>query len=128
MNPFSEEDQPLSSFLRQNKPDVPPASPELEERLLGEISEMSPQAGESLQRPKRSEKRPILWLVPSAIAAGLVATLVNYRAFSPLPSNPAETADLEAFIENTWSDPVADPASDPVNNDLFVPAKDTTVN
>ncbi len=117
MNSSSEEDKPLTEFLKQYQPVVPPASLDLEDRIMAAI-ETNISAAEFLRRDRDpsagTTQRRKFWLIPSAIAAGVIATVVGYRTFTPAPQpNPAEAAELEAFIESSWSNAVAsDPATD----------------
>jgi hypothetical protein len=116
MNPFPEEDKPLIDFLRQHRSVVPPSPVDLEERIIKAIeANISPE--EFAQRDRRSSEtsqRGQVWLIPSAIAAGMIATLIGYKTLAPAPQpNPAEAAELEAFIESSWSNTVAsDPSAD----------------
>lgn len=111
MNSSSEEDKPLTEFLKQHQPVAPPASVNLEYRIMREIeTNISP---EEFFRRDRSQssgtaQRHQVWLIPSAIAAGVIATVIGYRTFAPAPQpSPAEAAELEAFIESSWSNTVA---------------------
>jgi hypothetical protein len=111
MNSSSEEDKLLTEFLKQHQPVAPPASVNLEDRIMREIeTNISP---EEFVRRDRSQssgstQQHQVWLIPSAIAAGVIATVIGYRTFAPAPQpSPAEVAGLEAFIESSWSNTVA---------------------
>ncbi len=79
-----EEDQDLVSFLRRNRPQPPPAAPDLEFQILRALPP---------RRPARS------WMSAGVVAAGLLGAIISYRLISPTP----DKASIEAFMENTWS-------------------------
>ncbi|MEH1923716.1 hypothetical protein [Nostoc sp.] len=92
------DDRELINFLYQHCPDVPPASPDLEQQILQQVKAW-PQA------PLRHYSRP-RFVLP-ALAAGLVVAIVGYRAFISAQSSPAELATLEGFIESNWQGTVS---------------------
>ncbi|MEH2111074.1 hypothetical protein [Nostoc sp.] len=98
MTQLPNDDPDLVNFLCQHRPDVPPASPDLEQQILQQVKAW-PQA------PLRHYSRPRLVL--PALAAGLVAAIVGYRAFIPVQTSPAEFATLEGFIESNWQGTVS---------------------
>lgn len=132
MNPFPEDDRLLVEFLKRHRPVPPPAGADLEAQILNSIeSNVSP---EGFQRSRRtsfgiSHQRKV-WLIPSAIAAGVIATVVGYRTLVPAPQpSPAETAELEAFIENSWSNTVvSDPTADQTYDQLLPVDDKSSVN
>jgi len=91
-----DDDERLVEFLRQHRPSVPPAAPNLEQQiLLGASSHM------------RHQGRRQLWFVPPTIVAGLLMTWGGYRILSP--SSPSvDTASLETFLVNNWDGVVGD--------------------
>ncbi|MBW4595251.1 MAG: hypothetical protein KME46_20685 [Brasilonema angustatum HA4187-MV1] len=93
MSEFPNDDKDLIHFLRQHRSKVPPASLDLEKRILQQV-QASP-----IQLVRHFSQ---LWLVPPVIAAGLVAAVVSYRALIPIQPSAAEVATLETFIENNW--------------------------
>lgn len=114
MNQPNDPDRRLVQFLRKYAPDVPPPSPELEDRTIDALDD----------RPgpipvNRAKLRP-LWLVPVGIAAGLVMTWNGTR--SPVPSQPSteELAQLETYMETTW-DGVLGETSLTESSDWFFP-------
>lgn len=109
MNLFPEDDRPLTNFLKQNRPSVPLASTNLEDQILT-LVEITPQQLQIVERPQRRihPRRPVLWFVTSAIAAGFVAIVVGHRSFMSSQSNEAELAELQTFIESTWDGTVAE--------------------
>jgi hypothetical protein len=109
MTPFSSDDQDLNlvNFLRQHRPEAPPAAADLEQRILRDVEMLQP--GSTVIQMQR--RRSPLWLVPSVIAAGVVAAVVGYRALIPPPTSPAELAKLERFMENNWHGTVGDSPS-----------------
>lgn len=70
MTKLPNDDQNLVDFLRQNRPEIPPANPELEERIFQAIAS-SPLPQLQNNSPNRFFRRRQLWLVPPAIAASL---------------------------------------------------------
>jgi hypothetical protein len=48
-----------------------------------------------------------MWLLPTSIAAGLVAISGSQLFLSPQPTE-TELAELETFIESTWQGTVAE--------------------
>ncbi|MBF2029350.1 MAG: hypothetical protein IGS48_21745 [Oscillatoriales cyanobacterium C42_A2020_001] len=111
MNSFPEDDHHLTNFLQQNCPTVPPAAADLENRILAVIDD-TPQAiglSEPLIAQRSRPSRRVAWLLPSAIAAGFVATIVGYQAWIPRQQpTDAELAELETFIESTWQGNLAE--------------------
>jgi hypothetical protein len=93
MNQFPHNDKDLVDFVRQHRTQVPPASLDLEQQILQQV-----QASSVQPRHRRSQ----VWLVPPMIAAGLIATMISYRAYTPARPSAAELATLEAFIESNW--------------------------
>ncbi len=81
------EDDRLVRFLKDNTPTAPPADRGLEDRILS-----------ATHRPPRRR----LWLVPTAIAAGLLVAWGSYRTLTPDKPTPEELAELEAFMTDTW--------------------------
>jgi hypothetical protein len=90
------DDPDLVKFLRQHRPALPPAAENLEDALMSALPEVAP------------ARRTLLWMVPSAIAATLVATVLSYRAFLPAQPSPTELASLEDFMETNWHNTVND--------------------
>ncbi|MBO3457958.1 hypothetical protein G7B40_036500 [Aetokthonos hydrillicola Thurmond2011] len=100
MTLFPKDDNDLVNFLRQNRPEVPSASLDLEQQILDNIAMLHPISPPIQIR----NRRPVLWLIPSMIAASLVAAIVGYRALMSTQetTSPAELAKLERFMENNW--------------------------
>jgi hypothetical protein len=95
------DDHKLVDFLKQHRPSIPAADPALEDRLFDAIAATAQPTSLVDQRSSRS-RRSVVWLVPSAIAAGLVATVVGYRTLVPAQPSATELASLEAFVESNW--------------------------
>uniref|UniRef100_A0ACD5GZA7 Uncharacterized protein n=1 Tax=Desertifilum tharense IPPAS B-1220 TaxID=1781255 RepID=A0ACD5GZA7_9CYAN len=106
MSQFSEEDRPVVEFLRQYRPPVPPAQPELEDRVM-----------EAIPRFHRRPKRP-LWLVSGTLAAGFLAAIATHSILSPrggyrrrkspnskLMSNAIGVSFLEEVRQRRWKLP-----------------------
>jgi hypothetical protein len=112
VNPPPENDRSLVEFLQQHRALPPPESPDLEDRLMAEVE----------QHPLRVDRsRPrgqLIWLLPPAIAAALVATLLGYRTLNPAQLTATEATKLESFIEASWQNTVTDP---PEDTPLFPP-------
>ncbi|MFB2837896.1 hypothetical protein [Floridanema evergladense] len=129
MSNLPNDDQRLVNFLRQNRPEIPPSDPELEEKLFQAIAS-SPTPQLHHHSPKNTSRHRQLWLVPPAIAASLALMFAgNYlRERSPLTSTSAtvspnnnlaskynyfpdetqrpnhkELVKIESFLENNWS-------------------------
>ncbi len=112
MSQFPDDDHELVNFLRQHRSPVPPPSPAAEDRLIAAINAL-PQSDTVVEfRRSRRERRSTIWLIPPAIAAGLVATLIGYRALVPAKPSNADLASLEAFVESNWQSTVNNTNSD----------------
>ncbi len=128
MSSFPDDDRSLTNFLRQHRPAIPPASAELEEHVMALVA-ATPQAPEATRLRAAGEPdfavvrqgaRRWLWVVPSAIAAGLVA-IVGYQAWWAPRAAEAQLAELETFIESTWHGTVAEqPTADQTPSELDV--------
>ncbi|BAY22980.1 hypothetical protein NIES2100_27440 [Calothrix sp. NIES-2100] len=101
MTQFPHDDQDLVNFLREHRPPVPPASPDLEQQILQQIPA-------SVVKPQRHLGR--LWLVSPVVAASLVAAVVSYRVLVPPKPSAAELATLESFMESNWQSTKSDRA------------------
>jgi hypothetical protein len=112
MNQPPEKTDGLVNFLRQHRPDLPPASPQLEERLLAAV------AGDR-SRARRYSTR-ILWLIVPSIAASLSLAFWGIKPgiFSPSPAR--DLAQIEAFMEYTWNGLLQDEMLDPSHDWLWV--------
>jgi len=100
------DDPRLTQFLKQHRPVVPPAAADLEDRILTLVHA---EANTLPLKPARPRSRHrLLWFVPSAIAAGIVATLISHQPLQPTPPSEAETAELQSFIESSWQSNVTE--------------------
>jgi hypothetical protein len=104
-------DKKLVNFLKQYRPNVPEAAPDLEQELLAAIDRNDAAAREFnyLGEPPftRSSKRSGIvcfpkWAFPSAIAAGLLVFWSGYRVLVPAHFHADEAAHLEEFLVNNW--------------------------
>lgn len=78
MSKLPNDDQRLVDFLQQNRPEIPPSSPDLEEKLFQAIASSSTPQLHHNSRNHSSRYRQ-LWLVPPAIAASAALVLAgNY--------------------------------------------------
>lgn len=101
------DDERLVEFLHQYRPDVPPASPDLEQKIICAVT----------TSPQKSHKQRS-WLVPSAVAAGLLIAWTGYRSLMPANFSTAQ-ASLDAFLESNWDGILggsADAQTFPVSN------------
>lgn len=129
LSPESKEDRALVDFLRQNRPEAPVAPEALEARIMAAIAQESiAQEEESPERKRQPENYPStkkvgkilpfrrrLWMLPSAMAAGLaIATGADILLAPPEPT-PAELARLEAYMESTWDSVLAE--IDPIESE-----------
>ncbi|NEO03631.1 MAG: hypothetical protein F6K50_52595 [Moorea sp. SIO3I7] len=102
MTQFQPDDEQWQAFLRQHRPTPPPAAFELEERVINAIAKSQP--------PSR---KPQLWLLPSAIAVGLLMAWSGYRTHN--------LTTLEAFLEKNWHGVVGETS---VSNVIHSPPAD----
>ncbi|MFB2897630.1 hypothetical protein ACE1CI_32330 [Aerosakkonemataceae cyanobacterium BLCC-F50] len=102
MSNLPNDDQRLIDFLRQNRPEVPPSPPDLEEKLFCAIAS-SPPPQLHHHSPNHPSRFRQVWLVPPAIAASLaLAWGGNYwrennslnNAFATINSLSPTTAPL----------------------------------
>ncbi|HLO85420.1 MAG TPA: hypothetical protein VK203_10505 [Nostocaceae cyanobacterium] len=99
MTKFPKEDQDIVNFLQQHRPQVPAASPNLEQQILQQVQAL----------PIHTLRRLThLWLVPSVIASGFLAVIFGYPALIPSESRVAETSKLETFMESNWQNVVSE--------------------
>ncbi|MEG4842080.1 hypothetical protein [Microcoleus sp. B9-D4] len=111
-NPSS--DQDLVNFLKQHRPNIPEAVPDLEQKILAAIeSDRASVFPETIRKKTRlsasakSDERLKIssvskWAVSSAIAASLIVFWSGYRPFQTAQLPDEETAKLEAFLVTNW--------------------------
>lgn len=100
----------LVDFLKQYRPDIPEAAPDLEQKLLAALDRDEvdrPQINHLASQFNRPEKRSRIslipkWAFPPALAAGLLVSWSGYRLLVPAPVHPDDAAHLEAFLINNW--------------------------
>jgi hypothetical protein len=117
MSPRPEEDPQLTHFLKHHRPVAPSASDELEERLMAMVNNTPQAVPLGASRRQRHDRR-VLWLLPSAIAATLVA-VVAPQWFMPQSPSDAQLAELETFIESTWQGTVAEQPTSTDTEELY---------
>ncbi len=110
-----QDDLALIQFLRQHRPPVPTAPPDLEDRIVAALD--APLISMPLSTPLTSTDRPersrrLRWLLPATLAASLVAGVCSYQVLRTSPEPDPEVAKLEAFIDSTWSTPTDNPESE----------------
>lgn len=86
-------DDTLVDFLRQHRPSVPSPALDLEAEIMAAVAQ-EPNFAPPVQRRQ-------LWLVPPAIAAGLLISWAGYSSYTHQKSLQ-NLPQLEAFIENNW--------------------------
>ncbi|MEG4915476.1 hypothetical protein [Microcoleus sp. B7-D4] len=111
-NPSS--DQELVNFLKQHRPKIPEAAPDLEQKILAAIESNQASVVNETHRektpvttsPKSNDRLKVSsvskWAVSSAIAAGLLVLWSGYRPFETAQLPDEETAKLEAFLVTNW--------------------------
>ncbi|MEG3925867.1 hypothetical protein [Microcoleus sp. D3_18a_C4] len=111
-NPSS--DQELVNFLKQHRPNIPEAAPDLELKILAAIESNQASIVNEIHRektrvttsPKSNDRLKVSsvskWAVSSAIAAGLLFFGSGYRPFQTAQLPDEETAKLEAFLVTNW--------------------------
>lgn len=131
-NPNS--DEKLVNFLKQYRPNLSEAAPDLEVKLLAAIDRN--EEGSKKQdywgkvRSIVSTNRFIpsfrQWNLPPTIVAMLIVFWSGYRLIVPGQFNPDEGAHLEAFLVNNWEDVLHDSRienmSEMSQTDLFNPS------
>jgi hypothetical protein len=121
MSQFPHDDHELVAFLKQHRPQAPPANPALESRLMDAIDALPRQDNlVPLRRSQPRSRRSLVWFVPPTLAASLVATVIGYRILVPAKPSAAELANLQAFIESNWQGTVNSNGADeeaPLFND-----------
>ncbi len=94
----NDNDFKLVNFISKHRASVPPSSPDLEDRILQQVAQTTKENVVPFSYPFRGCR----WLVPSAIAAGLLAGVISYRNVMIQQPSAAELRNLEAFMENNW--------------------------
>lgn len=107
-------DRELVKFLNQYRPNIPEAAPELEGKILAAIESIEVNSIEEnnwretrstapLKYRKRLSIQSVLqWVLPAAIAAGLLVFGSEYRTFNTAQLPDDETAQLEEFLVTNW--------------------------
>lgn len=122
----SNRDESLVQFLKQNQPTPPAAHPDAEEALFALIdAETMPTESPSTKLKLKHKK--VIWLIPTAIAAGLTIMWGRYQAdvlspklaeqdpssvFTANQTDPTADDNLEAYLESAWGDPFTEAALD----------------
>ncbi len=111
-NPSS--DQELVNFLKQHRPNIPQAAPDLEQKILAAIESNQASVFHETYREKtrlsgsaKSGDRLKIssvskWVFSSAIAASLLFYWSGYRPFQTAQLPDEEIAKLEAFLVTNW--------------------------
>ncbi|MGB7890892.1 MAG: hypothetical protein WCF82_03060 [Microcoleus sp.] len=111
-NPSS--DQELVNFLKQHRPHIPEAAPDLEQKILAAIESNQASVFQETHRKKtrlsasaKSDDRLKIssvskWALSSAMAASFLVFWSGYRPFETAQLPDKETAQLEAFLVTNW--------------------------
>lgn len=104
MNQFSEDDQPLVHFLKQNHPTPPPAHQDLEDKIMAAVEQSPPQTFRTQFSPfhRLLTRRPF-W-ISAAIATSLTLSWMGYRSMTSTQLTLAQEQELEAFIAENWNE------------------------
>ncbi len=125
-NPSS--DQELVNFLKQHRPNIPEAAPDLEQKILAaiEINQASVSyethhTKTQLSASAKSDNRLKIssvskWALSSAIAASLLVFWSGYRPFETAQLPDEETAQLEAFLVTNWEGVLQDSPQENMTN------------
>lgn len=125
-NPSS--DQDLVNFLKQHRPSLPEAAPDLELKILAAIESNQASIVNEIHRdktrltasPKSNDRLKISsvskWALSSAIAAGLLVFWSGYRSFETAQLPDEETAKLEAFLVTNWEGVLHDSPQENMTN------------
>ncbi|MBW4439718.1 MAG: hypothetical protein KME10_00505 [Plectolyngbya sp. WJT66-NPBG17] len=109
MNPFPEDDEDLTEFLRHHRSSPPAASRDLEDRIIQSL-------------PKRSSiSRPII-----LFTAGIAASLIGVIFAQPVRSPSVDATTLEAYMESNWSTVVEGASVSDTNSDYLALVESTT--
>lgn len=146
-NPIS--DKQLVNFLKQYRPNLPEAAPDLEPKILAAIesNEASLRNEKTIAKMRstgshKSNNRLNItsvskWAFPSAIAAGLLFFWSGYRALDTAQLPADEAAHLEAFLVTNWEGVVNDsqaenltdrPQTDWLNFPVYTDSEQPTTN
>ncbi len=110
-------DEKLVNFLKQYRPNLSEAAPDLEVKLLAAIDRNEEAAKKQDYWEKVclmvSNNRLIIpgfrqWAFPPTIVAMLIVFWSGYPLLVPGQFNPDEGAHLEAFLVNNWEDVLHD--------------------
>ncbi len=112
MNQHPEKPDCLVDFLHQYRPEIPPASPQLEERILAAV------AGDHARATRRKSHR-LLWLIFPSIAGSFALAFFGMKPWQPSSSSAPELAQIEAFMEYTWNGVLEDKMLDSSPNWLL---------
>ncbi len=96
------EDESLLQFLQDHAATPPPPAPELEDRIMTAIQAESPEFEDLTPVPLWRQR--VIWL-PTTLAAGITLLWISMQGMmAPEPAlTVAEQAELELFLESTWS-------------------------
>ena len=123
-------DEKLVNFLKQNRPNLPKASPDFEQKVLAAIDRNDAtnlNYLENLRSIASTKKSKIVgfpkWAFPTAIAASLLVFGSGYRVLITAQHQKDEAAHLEAFLVNNWEAVLKEPPAENLlersPNDLF---------
>ena len=107
----TDHDENLVNFIKTNRPNIAPASPDLEERILQAIELDTPSPVNHFLRHNPAKYKR-LWFLPPAIAVGIMFVIsidglpiynILSNNFAPKETtNESELASLETTLETNW--------------------------
>jgi hypothetical protein len=111
MTEHHDDDKKLVNFLRQNRPQIPPTSPKLEDKIIYQISQYPENT-----RSRKIEKfiyifqihRRFLYFFSPVIAVGIIIFISSNHLLTPQKPSESEISKIEDFMENNWHDTLTD--------------------
>lgn len=113
-DPFPD-DAPLVNFLQRYQPDVPDASPDLEDRILHAVLDEVTQSPLGQTSGAQGGWKLARWGIPTAIAAIIALFWGGSQLWQTAQQPVPPDGELEAFVAESWSgafDPFNDEDSD----------------
>ena len=104
---FSEDDQPLVHFLKQNHPTPPSPHQDLEDQIMAAVEQSPPQTFRTQfsQFQTLLTQRPF-W-ISAAIATSVILSWMGYLRLMPTRLSLAEERELEEFLAENWNEATA---------------------
>jgi hypothetical protein len=105
MKKFDESDRKLVNFLQSNRPISPTEAIDLEEQIIELVDR------EDVLARQKSER--FVWVIPSAILAGVFIGWGSYRSLIPQTQVSVTNDELEIFLVNSWNNGTGKNSNDP---------------